>query len=211
MINGLLNRNKKFGGISKICGTDGNIANTPSSIANTFNNYFSNIAANLKSNMFDSEGRNGDENYHQTFLKNSTNDYLLLNTVDADEVYNVINNFKNKSTCDTKISALKIANLSYGFTSALASIVNKSFQQGIFPGQLKTARVTPIHKEGSKQKVENYRPISLLSSFSKVYEKLMHTRISEFLESNNSIYESQYGFRAGRSFEHALLNVGGAP
>ena len=72
---------------------------------------------------------------------------------------------------------------------------------------MKLARVTPIHKEGSKTNVENYRPISLLNSFSKIYEKLMHTRLFEFFELNNSLYENQYGFRSGRSCEHALLNA----
>ena len=72
---------------------------------------------------------------------------------------------------------------------------------------MKTTKITPIHKEGSKINAENYRPISILSSFSKIYEKLMHIRISNFLESNNSIYECQYGFRSGRSCEQALLNA----
>ena len=207
MINELLNRNKKINNISGLIDPEGNTSNTPSSIANTFNSYFSNIAGDLKSSRVNSEGRNGDENYHQTFLKNSASNFLFLNTVDADEVFNVIKNFKNKSTRDTKISALKIANMSYGFTHAFASVINKSFQEGIFPEQLKIARVTPIHKEGSKKDVGNYRPISLLSSFSKIYEKLMYNRLSKFLESNNSIYESQYGFRSGRSCEHAILNA----
>ena len=208
MINSLLNRNRKFNGISRLTDCNGNTANTPSSIASTFNDYFSNIAANLKSSRVDSsEGRNGDENYHQTYLKNSASDYLLLSMVDADEIFNVIKNLKNKSTNDTNISALKIANTSFGFTSAFALIVNKSFHQGHFPEKLKTARVTPIHKEGSKNDVENYRPISILSSFSKIYEKIMHNRLSNFLESNNSIYESQYGFQSGRSCEHTLLNA----
>ena len=74
MINGLLNRNKKCNnGITRLTDCDGNISNTPDSIANTFNNYFSSIASNLKSgidDINDSTGRNGDENYHQTFLKN---------------------------------------------------------------------------------------------------------------------------------------------
>ena len=79
MINSLLNRNRKFNGISRLTDCNGNTANTPSSIASTFNDYFSNIAANLKSSRVDSsEGRNGDENYHQTYLKNSASDYLLL-------------------------------------------------------------------------------------------------------------------------------------
>ena len=130
-----------------------------------------------------------------------------MREVDAGEVYDVIKNFKNKCTRDTKISSLKLANTSYNFTSTLACIINKSFQEGTFPEQMKLARVTPIHKEGSKTNVDNYRPISLLNSFSKIYEKLMHTRLLEFFEYNNSLYENQYGFRSGRSCEHALLNA----
>ncbi len=72
---------------------------------------------------------------------------------------------------------------------------------------MKIARVVPIHKDGTKTDVSNYRPISLLSSFSKIYEKLMHTRILEFLSLNGSLFENQYGFRPGRSCEHALLNA----
>ena len=86
-------------------------------------------------------------------------------------------------------------------------IINKSFQEGVFPDQMKSARVIPIHKEGSKSDVGNYRPISLLTSFSKIFEKVMHCRLLKFLESNNSLFEMQYGFRPGRSCEHVLLNA----
>ena len=103
-----------------------------------------------------------------------------------------------KSTRDTKIEALKIANTSFVFTHTLAMIINMSFQQGVFPDQMKTAKVIPIYKEGAKTDVGNYRPISLLTSFSKIYEKLMHCRILKFLDSNNSLYEMMYGFRLGR-------------
>ena len=87
----------------------------------------------------------------------------------------------------------------------MSDIINASFEEGVFPSQLKLAKVIPIHKNGAKNSVSNYRPISLLSSFSKIFEKLMHSRIYNFLESNNSLYEMQYGFRTGRSCEHALL------
>ena len=105
------------------------------------------------------------------------------------------------------MSALKIANTSYNFTQTLAMVINKSFQEGVFPDQMQLAKVIPIHKGGSKTDVGNYRPISLLNIFSKIYEKLMHNRILKFLEGNNSLYETQYGFRPGRSCEHALLNA----
>ena len=207
MINELLGRKRKSVRTNKLIDSDGNISSTPVSIANSFNEYFSSIASNLKSNRIDSQGRNGDENYHQTYLKNSVSDTLFLSMVDASEVYEVIKSFKNKSTRDTKICSLKLANKSFTFTSIIASIINKSFQEGIFPEQMKIARVTPIHKEGTKTNVGNYRPISILNSFSKIYEKLMHKRLTSFLESNDSIYENQYGFRSGRSCEHALLNA----
>ena len=79
--------------------------------------------------------------------------------------------------------------------------------RGYFPETLKMAKVTPIHKGGCKLEVANYRPISLLSSFSKIYEKLMHSRLLEFLEKNNCLFDDQYGFRPGRSCEHALLSA----
>ena len=190
MINELLGRKRKSVSINKLVDCNGNISSTPSSIANSFNEYFSKIASNLKSNTADSQGRNGDENYHQTYLKNSVSDTLFLSMVDASEVYEVIKNFKNKSTRDTKICSLKLANKSFTFTSTVASVINKSFQEGVFPEQMKLARVTPIYKEGAKIDVGNYRPISILNSFSKIYEKLMHKRLSNFLESNDSIYEN---------------------
>ena len=142
---------------------------------------------------------------HNQFLKNTVSNSIYLNQVTSDEIYNIIKNFKNKSTQDIRISSLKIANTSIKFTDTLAKINDKSFTEGVFPEQLKSARVVPIHKEGSRTDVENYRHISLLASISKVYEKLMHSRITNFLDSNNSLYEMQYGFRSGRSCEHALL------
>ena len=102
---------------------------------------------------------------------------------------------------------MKFASEDTKFTEILAKIVNSSFSQGIFPCALKSAHVVPIHKGGCKTDVTNYRPISLLCSFSKIYEKLMHVRVLEFLDSNETLFESQYGFRPGMSCEHALLNA----
>ena len=141
---------------------------------------------------------------HNQFLKNTVSNSIYLNQVTSDEIYNIINNFKNKSTLDIRISSLKIANTSIKFADTLAKIIDKSFTEGVFPEQLKSARVVPVHKEGSRTDVENYRPISLLASISKVYEKLMHSRIINFLDSNNSLYDMQYGFRS-RLNQHMLL------
>ena len=144
---------------------------------------------------------------HNQFLKNTVSNSIYLNQVTSDEIYNIINNFKNKSMLDIRISSLKIANTSIKLADTLAKIIDKSFTEGVFHEQLKSARVVPIYKEGSRTDVENYRPISLLASISKVYEKLMHSRIINFLHSNNSLYDMQYGFRSGRLCEHALLKA----
>ena len=203
MINGLLNRKKKRVNIRKLIDHDGNIANTPTAIAENFNEYFANIATNLKIRNEIKQ----DYDSFKHFLGKPVLNSIYINPVEPTEVYDVIEKFKNKSTLDTRISALKIANTSYNFTCTIAKIINTSFQEGVFPTQLKSARVIPVFKEGSKCDVENYRPISLLSSFSKIYEKLMYNRIIAFLELNNSLHENQYGFRSGRSCEHALLTA----
>ena len=114
---------------------------------------------------------------------------------------------KNKATLDTKIEPLKIASSCDNFTTVLAKVINSSFDQGKFPQELKIAKVVPIHKGGTTTDVSNYRPISLLASFSKVYEKVMHNRVINFLDKHNLLCDNQYGFRAGRSCEHALLNA----
>ena len=76
--------------------------------------------------------------------------FFWLNTIKNDYI---INNFKNRSTLDIRISSLKIANTSVKLTHSLAKIIDKSFAEGVFPEQLKSARVVPIYKEGSRTDV----------------------------------------------------------
>ena len=206
LINNLMNRSKKKVGIKKLIDNNGNIINTPNAIAESFNDYFANVASNLKENI-NNRTEQGPVNAYQEYLKEPVPNSMYVREVEPGEVYSIIKNFKNKATLDSKISALKIANTSFNFTHTLAKIINSSFSEGVFPTQHKTARVAPVHKGGTKTDVTNYRPISLLTSFSKIYEKLMHNRIMDFLESNNSLFDMQYGFRPGRSCEHALLKA----
>ena len=78
---------------------------------------------------------------------------------------------------------------------------------GVFPSVLKTAKVVPVFKKDSKLDYSNYRPISLLSNVEKVLEKLMYKRLYTFLNSNNIIYNLQFGFRQQYSTSHALVNI----
>ena len=77
----------------------------------------------------------------------------------------------------------------------------------LFPDALKLGKVIPIFKSGSKLDINNYRPISLLSTFSKIIEKLMHHSLYKFLENNEVIYQSQFGFQKNKSTTHSLIEI----
>ena len=89
----------------------------------------------------------------------------------------------------------------------LCNIINLSFVSGSFPDHLKIVKVIPIHKNGSTQDMNNYRPISLLSIFDKIMEKIMHERLYKFLELNNILYSKQFGFRKNNSTIDALIKI----
>lgn len=199
-INLLLNRNKKRNRITKIRDCDGNVATAPQTIADKFNDYFANIAGKLKEKL--PQGSSNVEKY----LSNGVSSSIYLEPTSDAEVSLIIENFKVKATSDLNIETIKVVNKSSPqFSRVIASVINSSLLEGVFPSALKTAKVVPIYKGGSKFDIQNYRPISLLSAFSKIYEKVMYRRIYEFLTLNNILHENQYGFRQGRSCEHALL------
>ena len=90
----------------------------------------------------------------------------------------------------------------------LSKLFNISLQTGKFFTPLKTAKVIPIFKhKGSAHDVTNYRPISLLSNIDKIFEKLVKSRLVNFLDDNNIIFKSQFGFRSKYSTAHALINL----
>ena len=72
---------------------------------------------------------------------------------------------------------------------------------------MKKADVVPLYKSKDNQESNNYRPISLLLTLSKVLEKIMYQRTYSFLESSNQIYKSQYGFRTAHSCENAICEL----
>ena len=89
----------------------------------------------------------------------------------------------------------------------LVDMINDSFTDGIFPDSLKLARVIPIFKSGNKSDVDNYRAISILSIFSKIFEKAYFDRLFSFLSKYNILYDKQFGFRPGRSTIDALSEL----
>ena len=74
-------------------------------------------------------------------------------------------------------------------------IINSSFQDGILPEIIKAGKVIPLFKGGKQSEIGNYRPISLLPQFGKIFEKLFINRLESFLTEKNIISDSQFGFR----------------
>ena len=116
------------------------------------------------------------------------------------EIYNAIHSLNNKksSGVDTIPSYfLKAASLV--ITPYLMHLFNVCLKNGLFPEVLKVSKVIPIYKPGDKTKVNNYRPISLLPSSSKVMEKLVVVKLSSFVNASGILYDRQYGFRKKRT------------
>ena len=82
-----------------------------------------------------------------------------------------------------------------------------SISVGVYLSKLKMAKIIPIFKHGDSLDANNYRPISLLSNFNKIFEKLMCKRMESFIEASNILSSSQYGFRKAHSTQHAVLDL----
>jgi hypothetical protein len=115
---------------------------------------------------------------------------------------------KITNSCGYDEIPVKIVKLSAPFIiSPLTHICNKSLSAGVFPERLNYARIRPVHKKGDKLLITNYRPISLLTSFSKIFEKLIFVRLYKHLLTNRILANKQYGFRNNSSTENAAYNV----
>jgi len=120
----------------------------------------------------------------------------------------VINNLKPKaSSGHDKISPKIVKTNNTLIAGPLAHITNLSFKEGTFPHDLKIAKVIPIYKNKSNSSFENYRPISLLPTFSKVIERLVYNRLYKYVKLNNILNSAQYGFQNKLSTEQAIIEL----
>ena len=86
-------------------------------------------------------------------------------------------------------------------------ICNHSIINSVFPSKWREAKITPLHKNGPHEEVNNYRPISILPVLSKVLEKHVHESLSDFLHEYNLLHKTWSGFRTQHSCETALVNM----
>lgn len=132
-------------------------------------------------------------------------DSMLIIPVVDEEVTSIIKNLKNGSPGWDNISAAIFKHTFQYILSPLTHIFNKSLVHGVFPNEMKIARVIPLIKSGDPSLFSNYRPVSVLPLMSKILKRLMYNRLLSFLNKNNVLYKYQFGFRANHSPDLALL------
>ena len=151
---------------------DGTSYTSPEEISNIFNKHFISIADNIIDETTNSEP---DLTSLVDFVrrnKDSNSAEFSIPTISDHEVLEIIKSLpSNVATGLDGISSLLLKLIAPAIASSLAKVINCSIINSICPAQLKLARVTPIYKQGSKNDVDNYRPISVLSVFSKILEK----------------------------------------
>ena len=188
-----------------------NLISDPSKISNIFNNHFATIGSVVEQNIPYAYGHIKDyfnmKNYEGQFHFNSADSFFLLPTVPlgVEKIIDALN--ANKATGPMSIPVFILKRFKNFFPFWISKLINLCFEPGIFPDILKIAKVIPLHKKESKFIFLNYRPISLLSVISKVYEKLIFTRIFAYLDKKDLIYSKQFGFWSGYSTNHALLSI----
>ncbi len=169
-------------------------------IADAFNKYYTSLAANLNDKA-SSENKNKPHNYEQFMPKRNTKS-MYLNDCTPLEIEGIIKDLKNGKASDIPITVIKKS--SHIISPHLAFHFNTLMQNGLFPQKLKLAKVTPIFKKGNEELIENYRPISILPIFGKIFEKIIYTRLYSFFTSQGLMQQKQFGFREGHSTSHAL-------
>jgi hypothetical protein len=173
----------------------------PLQMANCFNEFFSNVAVKIAQDIVPTD-RPPDR------IQLDANIPLFSFTSDpitSGEIIDCFNSLLKKKTPDVNgISVDFISNFALTLSRPLQHIFSLSLSTGVVPMQLKIAKVVPVFKAGDRSVMDNYRPISLLNAFSKVLERVVHNRLSSYLDFNNLLSNSQYGFRKNHSTIHPL-------
>lgn len=171
---------------------NGNKITNITQICNAFNNFFIKTPVDLKKELSDRFN-----NQIQVPTLNRSNEHtLMLFPATENEISNFVRELNISSApgidkIPAKLLKVNVQNI----VPKLTLLINQSSLEGKFPDSLKTAKVRPIFKSGSKKSLGNYRPISVLPTLSKPFEKYLHSRIYSFFKKHKIIHKNQFGFQ----------------
>ena len=182
---------------------DGSLVVDRREISNEFNKFFASVAKKLNTKTSSStlNGNQQNTNY-QTYLKNRVQKSIFLSPTSPNELEEIVSNLENEKSSDISITILKKC---FKLISGnVSGFFNKFMMIGKFPDILKIGKITPIFKKGNPQLLDNYRPVSIIPIFAKIFEKVIYSRLYSFLTAMNVIYDKQFGFRKNHSTTHAI-------
>ena len=180
---------------------DGRVEENKNIIVEKFNDYFCNIGPNL------SRAVPTCKQTYDNFLRDPNNNSLFFLPVVEEELLTLVYSLKKgKSPGYDIINNDLIQQIILGILQPLTHVFNLSMLNGIVPSSMKIAKVVPVFKKGDPQSLTNYRPISLLTSFSKILEKIIYVRTVKFFKECNIFSNFQFGFREKHTTSHALLH-----
>ena len=171
-------------------------------MANHFNAFFSTFADATINNIPPTNKS------HNDFPFINISSTFEFSSVNHSQIREIINNFQSKNSLDINgLSTSLLKSCSELILKPLTHLINLSLMQGIFPGELSISRTVPVFKKGCRKDVSNYRPISLLPTFSKIFEKVVYKQLYNYLTLNNILSKKQFGFQPHISTQHALIDI----
>ena len=197
MINSIIGQNKK-NEFPKCFVVDNNYISDKQKIADAFNEYYAEAGTKLAQTIRTLDGIN-----FQKYMNLTVAPDFEFHTTNRNTVIKVIESLKIKNSCGFDMMATKLLQ---NVKIEVCVMINQSFVSGIFPDKLKIAKVVPLYKKNEKNKIEKYRPVSLLPCVSKVFERIIHDQLNEYFSSLKLFYKSQNGFRHSHSTELAALD-----
>ena len=178
------------------------IIDDPQDIAENLNDFFVTVGPETEKSVPVTPNMS-----HKKFMKNQNIFSMIIAHISNDEVLELIKSLPVKGSGPASIPLDLLKVVADIIVFPLCFIINTSFSTGVFPECLKVAKVLALHKGGSTEELNNFRPISLLSIFDKIIEKLMHKRLYAFFEEHDILCKNQFGFRKGYSTIYALIEI----
>ena len=174
----------------------------PASRPNELNKFFVSAGKNIANSICKTSTE------PESFLKTNSAPILEFSLTSPGEIVDIIRGFQSKTSFDIDGMSIKfLKSVAIEISFPLTHIFNLSLKNGTFPSAFKLSRVVPIHKGGKADICDNYRPIALLSSISKILEKIVSLKLVNHLEINKLISPKQFGFQRNKNTKQNLLNV----
>ena len=201
-INKVLNKKSKTTNISSI-NIEGKHISDSAGVAESMNDFFCTIGETLYEKIPRAKNPLLENDYELNPQKTMFN----FHDIDTSQVRKVFGKLKTSKGCGNDGIASCVLKIALPVISeSLCEIFNLSIATGCFPDSWKIARVAPIFKSGQPDDRSNYRPISVLPVLARVFEKLIHNQLYDYLDANKHLFSNQSGFRALHSVVTCLLN-----